>query len=355
MIQSAAIVPRLLGLLPPERAHRLTIRLLAAGVVPRLGHADDPILQSRLWGLTFPNPVGLAAGFDKDAEAVDALLGLGFGFVETGSVTPRPQSGNPRPRLFRLRRDGAVINRMGFNSAGAEAAASRLAASGKVKGRVRGVLGINLGKNKDSDDAAADFCCGVATLGPYADYLVINVSSPNTPGLRGLQDAAQLRALLGAVLEARQKLARRPPLLVKIAPDLTDAALADIADVAFATGIDGMIVSNTTVQRPPGLRDRDAAQAGGLSGRPLLPIATAVLGKMYRMTGGRLPLIGVGGIANGLDAFEKIRQGASLVQLYSALVYQGPGLVGAIKRDLVARLHAGSFASLGEAVGSAHR
>jgi dihydroorotate dehydrogenase len=351
-----AVLPRLLGLLPPERAHRLTIRVLAAGLAPRLRHHDDPILQTRLWGLTFPNPVGLAAGFDKDAEAVDALLGLGFGFVETGSVTPLPQPGNPRPRLFRLRRDGAVINRMGFNSKGADAAAARLALSRKGRGQLTGVLGINLGKNKDSADAAADYCTGVAKLGRYADYLVVNVSSPNTPGLRALQDAAPLRALLGAATAARGNLpGRAPPLLVKIAPDLAEEDLAALGEVALAAGIDGIIVSNTTVQRPAGLADPNARETGGLSGRPLFPIATAALGRVWRLTGGRLPLIGVGGIASGADAYEKIRQGASLVQLYTALVYQGPGLVGAIKRDLAARLRAEGFTSLADAVGSAHR
>lgn len=357
MIPFFDLISRLVGLLPPEDAHRVTVRLLAAAPLPRVLHDDDPILQTRLWGRTFANPLGLAAGFDKDAEAVDALLGLGFGFVEVGSVTPRPQPGNPRPRLFRLRADGAVINRMGFNSAGADAAARRLARSQKGQGRRAGILGINLGKNKDSTDAAADYCTGVSKLGAFADYLVVNVSSPNTPGLRALQEAAALRQILSAVLETRRQClaGREPPLLVKIAPDLHEADLAAIADVVLDIGIDGIIVSNTTVQRPASLRSARAKETGGLSGKPLFTLSTEVLGRVYRLTQGRVPLIGVGGIASGADALAKIRQGASLVQLYTALVYGGPSLIGTIRRDLADRLRTEGFASVGEAVGSAHR
>ena len=358
MILFFDLVSRLMGLLPPERAHDLTVRLLAAAPVPRLPREDDPILHTRVWGRTFRNPVGLAAGFDKDAAAVDGLLGLGFGFVEVGSVTPRPQPGNPRPRLFRLRQDRAVINRMGFNSHGAEAAARRLARRDRMRTERRGgVLGVNLGKNKDSADAAADYCTGVSKLGGFADYIVVNVSSPNTPGLRALQEASALRTILDAVLAARRgSLAgREPPLLVKIAPDLHDADLAAIAEVVLDAGIDGIIVSNTTVQRPASLRSPHARETGGLSGRPLFALSTDMLGRVYRLTDGRLPLVGVGGVASGADALAKIRQGACLVQLYTALVYQGPGLIGAIKRDLAARLRAEGFSSVGEAVGTAHR
>jgi len=275
---------------------------------------------------------------------------LGFGFAEIGSVTPRPQAGNPRPRLFRLAEDEAIVNRMGFNNEGLDVVAGRLAARGPGR---RGILGANLGKNKDSADAAADYVLGVKALAPLADYLVVNVSSPNTPGLRALQGRAALAAVLAAVGDARA--GSRPPLLLKIAPDLTEADKADIAEVALAGGIDGLIVSNTTIARPPGLKGAAAKEAGGLSGRPLFAPSTAVLSDMYRLTGGRLPIIGVGGIAGPGDAYAKIRAGASLLQLYSALVYQGPGLVGRIKRGLAARLRADGFARLADAVGADHR
>jgi dihydroorotate dehydrogenase len=343
----------LLRLLPPEAAHRLTLWALAAGLVPAAGGADDPILATRLWGLDFPNPVGLAAGFDKDAAVYGAMLRLGFGFLEIGSVTPRPQPGNLRPRLFRLPEDGAVINRLGFNSAGHAVAAANLAGHAALR---RGILGVNLGKNRDSADAEADYAAGVAALGSHADYLVINVSSPNTPGLRALQEPAALRRLIDAVTTARhQALPTRPsPLLLKIAPDLTAADRQDIAAVALAGGIDGLIVSNTTIARPAGLRGRHARESGGLSGRPLFAPSTELLGDMYRLTGGRLPLVGVGGIASGSNAYAKIRAGASLVQLYTALIYEGPGLIGRLKRELAACLRADGFRSLAEAVGTDH-
>lgn len=343
----------LLRLLPPEAAHRLTIRALAAGLVSPLKAHADPALAIRLWGRDFPNPVGLAAGFDKDAEAVAACLRLGFGFVEIGSVTPRPQPGNPRPRLFRLAEDGAIINRMGFNSRGLGFAAARLAR----RDRAAGIVGANLGKNKDSPDAAADYAAGARALAPLADYLVINVSSPNTPGLRALQGRAALSGLVAAALAARAEAvpAAPPPLLLKIAPDLTAADRQDIAAVALESGIDGLIVSNTTIARAAGLASRHAGEAGGLSGRPLRDPARAVLADMYRLTGGRLPLVGVGGIADGTDAYARIRAGASLVQLYTAMVYQGPGVIRRIQRELAALLAADGFGSLADAVGADHR
>ena len=343
----------LLRLLPPEAAHRATIRALAAGLVPTLGPHADPALAIRLWGRDFPNPVGLAAGFDKDAEAFAACLRLGFGFVEIGSVTPRPQPGNPRPRLFRLTEDGAIVNRMGFNSRGLGFAAARLAR----RDRAAGIVGANLGKNKDSPDAAADYAAGVRALAPLADYLVINVSSPNTPGLRALQGREALSGLVAAVVAARAEAvpAAPPPLLLKIAPDLTAADRQDIAAVALDSGIDGLIVSNTTIARPAGLASRHAREAGGLSGRPLFGPATEVLADMYRLTGGRLPLVGVGGVAGGADAYAKVRAGASLVQLYTAMVYQGPGLIRRIQRELAALLRADGFESLADAVGADHR
>ena len=341
----------LLRRLPPERAHELTIRGLAAGAAPRQIVPDDPILAVRLWDLAFPNPVGLAAGFDKNAEVPDAMLRWGFGLVEIGTVTPRPQIGNPKPRLFRLTQDQAVINRMGFNNQGLDAVAARLA-----RRQRRGVLGANLGKNRDSADAAADYCRGVAALGPYADYLVINVSSPNTPGLRDLQRRSEVGVLIGAVAAARDKLAgNHPPVLLKIAPDLTRQEQEDIAEVALSSAIDGLIIANTTIARPAELRSPDAPEPGGLSGAPLFQPSTRLLAEMYRLTRGALPLIGVGGIASGAEAFAKIRAGASLVQLYTALAYQGPALVGRIKRELAELLRRDGFGSVADAVGSGNR
>ena len=340
----SSLAMRALRCLDAEDAHRAAILALRAARPVLHARTDDPILGMRLWGLNFPNPVGLAAGFDKHAEAPDALLGLGFGSVEIGSVTPRPQPGNPRPRVFRLAEDGAVINRYGFNSEGIAAVAARLA--GRER---RGVLGVNLGKNKESADAAADYAAGAAALARFADYLVINVSSPNTPGLRALQDRAALDALVARVQAALPE--RPPPLLVKIAPDMAAEDLADIAAVARARALAGIIVSNTTIARPDGLRGAARAEAGGLSGRPLFARSTEVLREMRRLTGGATVLIGVGGVASGADAYAKIRAGASLVQLYTALVYEGPGLVARIKRELAALLRRDGFASLAAAVG----
>jgi dihydroorotate dehydrogenase len=314
------------------------------------------MLRQTVLGLTFVNPIGLAAGFDKNGAVVRPMLDLGFGFVEVGTVTPLPQPGNPRPRLFRLTGDRAVINRMGFNNEGAAAMAARLQARvSRGPGAARGILGINLGKNKEQADAAADYVAGVAALGALAEYLVINVSSPNTPGLRALQERTRLEELIARVLAARDALARRPPLLLKIAPDLLEEERADIAAVALDSGLDGLVVSNTTVARPAGLDPRHAGEAGGLSGKPLFEASTAVLRDMYRRTEGRLPIIGVGGIASGADAYAKIRAGASLVQLYSALVFEGPGLVRRIKNELAALLMRDGFASVGAAVGVDHR
>jgi dihydroorotate dehydrogenase len=343
------LAARLLRLLPAETAHRLTIRGLAVAPAAWTGGrgSEDHILATRVFGLDFPNPIGIAAGFDKNAEAFAHLPGLGFGFAEIGSVTPRPQMGNPLPRLFRLTPDQAIVNRLGFNNDGLEVVAARLRRTKR-----RGILGANLGKNKDSTDAAADYVAGVRALAPLADYLVVNVSSPNTPGLRALQGREPLAELLAAVGAARQ--GPRPPLLLKIAPDLTEADKSDIAEVALAGGVDGLIVSNTTLARPAGLTSPTAAEAGGLSGRPLFGPSTAVLAEMYRLTGGKLPLIGVGGIAGAADAYAKIRAGASLLQLYTALVYQGPGLVERIKRGLAAQLRADGFARLADAVGADH-
>ena len=348
----------LLFLLDPETAHHATVWALKHGLAARSTERDDPILSTRVWDLAFSNPVGLAAGFDKDAEAVDALLGLGFGFVEAGTVTPLPQPGNPQPRLFRLVEDEAVINRFGFNSKGLAAFVGRLAAR-RRKGSVAGIVGANVGKNRDATDAAADYVTGIEAVCGLADYLVCNLSSPNTPGLRGLQAKSQIEALISRVQDARRRAAadatRLPPLLAKVGPDLDQQQLRDIAEVALATGIDGLIVGNTTVDRPAGLRSKYRNEVGGLSGPPLMTKTTACLADMYRYTGGKLPIIGCGGVASGTDAYAKIRAGASLVQFYSALVFHGTGLVGRIKRELAARLRADGFGTVRDAVGADHR
>lgn len=329
--------------LDAERAHRLTI---AALKLRRGGRPQepDPVLSTTVAGLAFPNPVGLAAGFDKDGEVPAAMLGLGFGFVEVGTLTPRPQAGNPKPRLFRLADDLAVINRMGFNNGGQRAARARLARRGP------GIVGANIGANKESTDRIADYAEGVRAMAAVADYLTVNISSPNTPGLRALQDRGALDALLAAVLEARRD--GGPPVFLKVAPDLETADLDAIGEVSLARGIDGLIVSNTTVARPP-LRSAHAGEAGGLSGAPLNALALERLGDFRRATGGKLPLIAAGGISSGADAYARIRAGASLVQLYTALVYEGPGLARRICRELKALLLRDGFGRLGDAVGSA--
>jgi len=342
----ADLATGLLRRMEAEAAHRATIRLLkSAGPLIGAPGPDDPALAVRAFGLDFPNPLGLAAGFDKDAEVPDAMAKFGFGFVECGTVTPRPQAGNPRPRLFRLREDGAVINRMGFNNGGMAAAAANLSARGG-----KGIVGINIGANKDSADRIADYAACYERLAPLADYVTVNVSSPNTPGLRGLQDRAALTRLLDSLSELRARTVMRP-LLLKIAPDLDEQALDDIADVVRASNIEGLIVSNTTIARPP-LRSAHAGEAGGLSGAPLFEPSTRILAAMFRRLGGAVTLVGVGGVASGADAYAKIRAGASLVQLYSALALKGPGLVTAIKRDLAALLARDGHASVMAAVGT---
>jgi dihydroorotate dehydrogenase len=337
----------LLRRLPAESAHRATLGLvgIAAPFLPGAA-PDDPRLKVTALGLDFPNPVGLAAGFDKDAEVPGAMARFGFGFVECGTVTPRSQAGNPRPRLFRLSQDKAVINRMGFNNRGMDQAARNLCTR---KGA--GIVGINIGANKDSADRVADYVLGFRTLAPLADYVTVNVSSPNTPGLRGLQNREELTRLLGALTEARGKKSLHLPILLKIAPDLDGHALDEIADVVRASGIEGLIVSNTTIARPP-LRSAHAGQSGGLSGKPLFLPSTQILKEMHQRLNGGVTLVGVGGIASGQDAYAKIRAGAGLVQLYSALVFQGPGLVARIKRELLQCLERDGFANVTAAVGT---
>lgn len=338
--------------LGPEIAHRMVVLVLRSGVLS--APASLPQLPLRVWDIDFPNPLGMAAGFDKDAEVADRLLGLGFGFVEVGSVTPRPQPGNPRPRVFRLVPDRALINRLGFNSAGAARGAANLR---RLRGRAGtgGIVGVNLGRNKDSADAGEDYAAGIAAFAGLADYLVVNVSSPNTPGLRALQDRAKLVALLRRVRAALppEGAGRRPPLLLKIAPDLTPEDRTDIAAVALEEGLDGLIVSNTTIARPEALQGAARGETGGLSGAPLFVPSTALLAEMYRLTGGKLPLVGVGGVSSGAEAYAKIRAGASLVQLYTGLIYEGPGLVARILEELALLLERDGFASVAEAVGTA--
>jgi dihydroorotate dehydrogenase len=329
--------------LDAEAAHRATINALTL-LPPRRSPEFADSLAIEVAGLRFPSPIGLAAGFDKDAEVPDAMLGLGFGFVEVGTVTPRPQKGNPKPRLFRLAEDQAVINRMGFNNQGQSAALKRL-----KKRERRGIVGVNIGANKDSPDRIADYVAGVKAMSGVADYLTVNISSPNTPGLRGLQDKAALTELLGAVCDARS--ASGPPVFLKVAPDLAANDPERIVRAAIDHGIDAVIVANTTVSRPP-LKSRFAGEVGGLSGDPLRSLALNALRAFRAASGGAIPLIAAGGIASADDAWDRIRAGASLVQLYSALVYEGPGLARRIANGLAERLHANGLASLSEAVGS---
>ncbi len=332
----------LLFRLDAERAHRLAIaglKFMPKGPLP----APGP-LATEVAGIAFANPLGMAPGFDKDAEVPDAVLGLGFGFTEIGTVTPRPQAGNPKPRLFRLAEDRAVINRMGFNNGGLDAAEARLASRKR-----RGVVGINVGANKDSPDRVADYLTGLTRMAPLAEYITINISSPNTPGLRDLQGDRELEELLGAIAANRPALC--PPIFLKVAPDLDPQAPARIVEVVTKHGIDGIIVSNTTISRPP-LKSQYASEAGGLSGAPLRDLALEQLRRFRKASGGAIPLIGVGGIASAEDAWARIRAGASLVQLYSALVYEGPGIARAVLQGMEKLMLQYGFSTIAEAVGS---
>jgi dihydroorotate dehydrogenase len=328
--------------LDAERAHGLALAALKLGPEGRRAVPGGP-LAVRVAGLDFPNPLGMAAGFDKDGEVADALLGLGFGSAEVGSITPLPQAGNPKPRLFRLAQDRAVINRMGFNNHGAAAAAERLLAR-QAKG---GIVGINIGANKDSPDRVADYVTMTRIMAPLASYLAVNVSSPNTPGLRALQDEAALAGLLDAVLDARG--ANGPPVFLKVAPDLEPADIDAIARIAVDKGLGALIVSNTTISRPP-LKSRHAGEAGGLSGEPLKALALQRLRDFRKATGGAIPLVGVGGIASAEDAWARIRAGASLVQLYSAMVYEGPGVARRIVAGLERLMRRDGFSSIAQAI-----
>ena len=340
----AALALPLMRHLDPERAHRLALLALRAGFAGRDPNQDPPLLAVEVLGRRFSNPIGLAAGFDKDAVALAPLMRLGFGFVEAGTVTPRPQPGNPRPRLFRLREDGAVINRMGMNGLGLQHFVGRLARNRDGPA----ALGANVGLNKDAVEPERDYASLVQAVGPYADYVALNVSSPNTPGLRDLQAEERLRKILDAIDAA---VPSRPPLLVKIAPDLTNAAVQSIIETCVSHNVQGLIISNTTISRSAELSSRFASEHGGLSGRPLFAMATSLLARAYVVAAGRLVLIGCGGIASGRDALTKIRAGASLVQLYTSFAYEGPALLGRMKAELVTALRHDGFATIAEAVG----
>jgi dihydroorotate dehydrogenase len=340
---ASAMLPAL-RLLDPERAHTLAIRALSWGLVPRSSEPDHPALSITVFGRRFGNPIGLAAGFDKNAAAGPALLRLGFGFVETGSVTPRPQAGNPRPRIFRLTEDSGVINRLGFNNLGLSVYRRNLT---RLSSRTI-PLGANVGINKEGADPVRDYPALIEAVGPLVDYAVINVSSPNTPGLRDLQSEAQLRSILRAVRSVES----RPPILVKVAPDLSPDGLASVVETCVEEAIQGLIVGNTTLSRPSGLRSPHASEAGGLSGLPLQPLSTSMLARAFLLARGRLVLIGAGGVFTGRDALTKIQAGASLVQLYSSFALHGPALIPRLKSDLLAALGDARFATVQDAVGT---
>ncbi|MCX7359665.1 MAG: quinone-dependent dihydroorotate dehydrogenase [Alphaproteobacteria bacterium] len=344
------LVTRGLRLIDPETAHHAALWGLRARLGPRARADRWPRLKTTFAGLELANPIGMAAGFDKNCEVPDALLRSGFGFVECGTVTPLPQEGNPKPRIFRLSEDRAVINRLGFNNKGLDAYADRLAA----RDRMQGIVGANVGANKESADRAADYVLGMGRVWKHASYVAANISSPNTPGLRGLQERGALEDLLGRLREAREPLttAHGPrPLFLKVAPDLDDVAIGDIADIAISHDLDALIVSNTTLQRPQHLTSDNREEQGGLSGQPLFQISTHALRLFAQALNGRLPLIGVGGVENGMTALAKIKAGASAVQLYSAMVFQGPSLVARILDELDGLLMAEGFDHVSEAVG----
>lgn len=344
----------LLFALPAEAAHRAAVLALHAGLLPDQPSVVSSVLKTRVGDISFPHPIGLAAGFDKDGEAIASLFGQGFAAVECGTITPRPQAGNPKPRLFRLPEDEAVINRMGFNNGGAGRLTAELHRQQDALRKHRGegrALGINIGKNKDSADAVFDYTELLRGFAHHADYITLNISSPNTPGLRDLQSGSALVELLDAVCNTREEIGSSIPLWLKVAPDLTDEQAVAVAETVSAYPIDALIVSNTTLARPNTLRSLNKNEQGGLSGKPLLELSTDRLALFYRVTGGKLPLVGVGGVASPEGAYAKIRAGASFVQLYSALVYQGFGLVTRIKRELPLLLERDGFASIADAVG----
>jgi dihydroorotate dehydrogenase len=336
---------------PANFAHRAAILALKHGLAPGDNAPDDSVLATRLWGIDFANPVGMAAGFDKDAEALDGLIGSGFGFAEAGTVTPHAQSGNPRPNLFRLIEDRALINRLGFPSKGLD----RLIENFDARTRTDAIIGVNIGFNSVTDDAIADIATGIARLAGKASYLVINVSCPNTPGLCAWQERDQLRPLLERAVKIRDDSGNPTPILVKISPDLDADGLEAVAETALDAKIDGLIATNTTIARPATLRGAQSHEKGGLSGPPLSDMANRALAELYRLTDGKMPIIGCGGVSSAVDAYARIRAGASLVQIYTALVYNGPGLVREIKNELAALLIADGYEAVSDAVGADHR
>ena len=337
----------LLFTLPPECAHNLTIKAMKSGAFPRVKAVEDDALSQEICGLKFDNPVGLAAGFDKNAEVIAPILGLGFGFTEIGTVTPKPQDGNPSPRVFRDVKNEAVINRMGFPNGGMDVFKANVE---KTK-RDSGVLGINIGMNKDQSDPAADYAVLIEELGRFADYLTINISSPNTPGLRDLQSREPLLDLLKAVFAARETHCKGKPIFVKFAPDLDEAKIEELAQAAIEAKVDGLILTNTTLARPDYLDAKFAGEKGGLSGKPLTDASTKVVQKFYKLTDGKLPIIGIGGVSNAEDAYAKIKAGASLVQLYTGFIYQGPTVARNINRGLLELFKADGYSHISEAVG----
>ena len=349
------LIKPFLFLLDPEDAHELTLKMLGYGLGPHFLGPDDDILKSTVFGIDFPNPVGLAAGLDKQATRIDAFMGFGFGAVEIGTVTPLPQIGNPRPRMFRVAQAKSLINRFGFNSVGVEVFAARMKEWRALEDRTRNPVGINIGKNKDTVDDAADYVAGFEKIATYADFVTVNVSSPNTPGLRDLQGRQRMADLLGRVTEARDRIVPKLPVLVKIAPDLTDEQQIDIAAAVKESSIQAMIVSNTTLARPSTIPDEIAKESGGLSGPPLFGPSTRLLANMYKLIDGKVPLIGCGGISSGEDAYRKIRAGAALVQVYTALVFEGPLVIQRMKRELAFCLRRDGFANVADAVGADHK
>lgn len=353
----AAIRP-LLFTLDPEQAHDYTLRLLKTGLMPQPGPlVRDAALEVTLWGHKFPNPVGLSAGFDKNAEVIGPAFNLGFGFVEAGTVTPKPQHGNPKPRVFRDPKTESIINGMGFPNKGVNAFKDNMEKFLSRKHRPAGVVGINIGMNKTQTEPVKDYTALIHMLAPMADYLVVNISSPNTPGLRDLQRREPLLELLGALKEERTKACgdHPPPLLVKFAPDLDDAQQEELAKAAMEAGIDGLVLTNTTLERPQVLSADFAARKGGLSGKLLTDKSTAIIRNFYQLTGGKMPIIGVGGISSGSEAYDKIKAGASLVQLYTGLVFKGPAVANSINRELLTLIKADGYANISQAVGADNR
>lgn len=357
MLDPYALIRPIVFKMDPEDAHGMTIRALKSGLIPPIGKpVRDKSLEVDLWGLKFPNPIGLSAGFDKNAEVIAPMLRLGFGFTEVGTVTPKPQAGNPRPRIFRDPPARAVINRMGFPNGGADAFMENLQKFLRGRSAIKGVVGINIGMNKDQTDPKLDYAALMKAFGPVADYITINISSPSTPGIRNLQRHEALRDLLQAVMDARAAIkGRHPPLLVKLVPDLDEDIQKEMATTLMDYKVDGLIMTNTRFERIGTLDPNFSAQQGGLSGAPIRELATQTIRNFYRLTGGAIPIIGVGGVSTGADAYEKIKAGASLIQLYTALVYRGPGVAQSIIHELLALMKKDGLRHISEAIGADHK